>query len=150
MTPASTKAWQDILFAAHPESFQFDAASGKLWVNLPDAGRIAMADLKTRKVIAEWERLLPRANFPMAYDANGYRLFIGYRLPATLKVLGSQTGKELFSSGIVGDVDDFYWDNKTKQLLISGGGGSVNIFKEMSKNAFKQTTDVKTPGGART
>ncbi|OCX50432.1 hypothetical protein BEL04_21870 [Mucilaginibacter sp. PPCGB 2223] len=140
----------DISLAAHPESFQLDAAAGRLWVNLPGAGRIAVADIKTRKVTAEWKRLLPRSNFPMAYDVTGHRLFIGYRIPATLKVLDSRTGKELFSSGMVGDVDDFYWDAQTKQLLISGGGGSVDIFKDMGNNSFKQVADIKTRSGART
>lgn len=140
----------DIPVAAHPESFQLDAKEGKLWVNLPGAGQVAMADLKTKKVVAQWKRLLPRANFPMAYDATGHRLFIGYRIPATLKVLNSQTGKELFSSGMAGDVDDFYWDEKSKQLLISGGSGSINIFKDNGNNTFKEVANIKTRGGART
>jgi hypothetical protein len=140
----------NIPLPAHPESFQLDSRENKLFVNLPGAGQVAIADLKTLKVIAEWKRLLPRANFPMAYDAIGRRLFIGYRIPAILKVLDSQTGKELFGSGMVGDVDDFYWDNTTKQLLISGGSGSINIFKDMGNNTFKQVTNIKTRSGART
>ena len=140
----------DIPLSAHPESFQLDAKTGKLWVNLPGAGQVAMADIPTRKVEAQWKRVLPRANFPMAYDAAGHRLFIGYRFPATLKVLDSRSGKELFSSGMVGDVDDFYWDEKTKQLFISGGSGSINIFMDTGNNIFKQIADIKTRGGART
>jgi hypothetical protein len=140
----------DIRVPAHPESFQLDANDNKLWVNLPGAGLIAMADLKTRTLVAQWKKILPRANFPMAYDRIDHRLFIGYRIPATLKVLDSRTGKELFSSRMVGDVDDFYWDEQTKQLLISGGGGSVNVFKDMGNNNFKQVADIKTRSGART
>jgi hypothetical protein len=85
----------------------------------------------------------------MAYDAAQHRIMVGFRIPATLKVLDSHTGKELFSSGMVGDVDDFYWDEKTKQILISGGGGSVNIFKQ-SGDSYKQVADIKTRSGART
>jgi len=140
----------DIPLPAHPESFQLDAKIGKLWINLPGAGQVAMADLKTKKIEAQWKRLLPRANFPMAYDPQGHRLMIGYRLPATLKVLDSRTGKELFSSGMVGDADDLYWDEKAQQLLISGGSGSINIFKDEGNNIFKQVTELKTRNGART
>jgi hypothetical protein len=75
---------------------------------------------------------------------------IGYRLPATLKVLDSRTGKELFSSGMVGDADDLYWDEKAQQLLISGGSGSINIFKDEGNNIFKQVTELKTRNGSRT
>jgi len=51
---------------------------------------------------------------------------------------------------MVGDVDDFYWDEKTKQLIISGGGGSINVFKDIGNNNFKQVADIKTRSGART
>lgn len=146
---ASHKQAGNIPLSSHPESFQLDSKENKLWVNLPGSGAIAIADMKTRKVIAEWKRLLPRSNFPMAYDSAEHRIFIGYRIPATLKVLDSHTGKELFSSGMAGDVDDFYWDSKTKQLLISGGSGSVNVFKQ-EDSGFKQVADIKTRTGART
>jgi len=139
----------DIKLPAHPESFQLDTKEGKLWVNLPGSGEIAMADLKSRAVTAHWKRLLPRSNFPMAYDAVQHRIMVGFRIPATLKVLDSRTGKELFSSGMVGDVDDIYWDDKTKQILISGGSGSVNIFKQTG-DTYKQGADIKTRSGART
>jgi len=140
----------DIRLPAHPESFQVDVKENKLWVNLPGAGQTAMADLTTHKVTAQWKKIWPRSNFPMAYDAVEHRLFIGYRIPATLKVIDSRTGKELFSSHMVGDVDDFYWDEKTKQLIISGGGGSINVFKDIGNNNFKQVADIKTRSGART
>ena len=140
----------NIKLPAHPESFQLDAKAGKLWVNLPGSGEIAMADLRTRKVIAEWKRLFPRGNFPMAYDQAQHRLMVGYRFPAILKVLDSQTGKEIFSSRMVGDVDDFYWDERTKQLLVSGGSGSINIFKDTGNNSFQEVANVKTRSGART
>lgn len=140
----------DIHLSAHPGSFQLDSKEGKLWVNLPGSGEVATADPNSKKVISHWKRILPRSNFPMAYDAVEHRLMIGYRIPATLKVLDSKTGKELFSAGMVGDVDDFYWDERSKQLFISGGGGSINIFKDMGSNNFKQVANIKTRSGART
>ncbi len=143
------KTIMDIKLPAHPESFQLDTKEGKLWVNLPGASSIGVVDIKQGKLVDQWKRLLPRSNFPMAYDAAQHRVMVGFRIPATLKVLDSRTGKELFSSGMVSDVDDFYWDNKTKQLLISGGGGSVNIFKQ-TENTYKQVADIKTRSGART
>jgi len=51
---------------------------------------------------------------------------------------------------MVGDVDDLYWDAKSKQVYISGGGGAVDIFKQTSNTTYKQIAHIKTRGGART
>jgi hypothetical protein len=147
---ARHKKIAEIALPAHPESFQLDAKEDKIWINLPGSGMIGVADLKTNKLVAQWKKLLPRANFPMAYDSVQHRIVVGYRIPATLKVLDSRSGKEIFSSGMVGDVDDFYWDENTKQILISGGGGSINIFKQTGATAYKQIADIPTRSGART
>jgi len=147
---ATHKKISDIALPAHPESFQLDAKEGKIWINLPGSGMIGVADLKTNKLVAKWKRLLPRANFPMAYDSIQHRIMVGYRIPAMLKVLDSHSGKEIFSSGMVSDVDDFYWDEKTKQILISGGGGSINIFRQTGTTTYKQVADIPTRSGART
>jgi hypothetical protein len=147
---ATHRKVSDIALPAHPESFQLDSKEGKIWINLPGSGMIGVADIKTNKLIAQWKKLLPRANFPMAYDSTRHRIMVGYRIPATLKILDSHSGKEIFSSGMVSDVDDFYWDEATKQILISGGGGSINIFKQTSAGTYKQLTDIPTRNGART
>jgi len=147
---ATHKQVADIKLPVHPESFQLDAKEGKIWVNLPNAGMIGVVDIKQGKLIDKWKRLLPRYNFPMAYDEAANRLFVGYRFPATLKVLDSRTGKEIFSSSMVGDVDDFYWDAVNKEILISGGGGDINIFKQTENRSYKLVSDIRTPKGART
>jgi hypothetical protein len=147
---ATHKLISDIKLPAHPESFQLDTKEGKIWINLPGAGMIGVADIKVAKLEDRWKRLLPRSNFPMAYDESGHRLLIGYRFPATLKVIDSHTGKEIFSSSMVGDADDLYWDEKTKQIFVSGGGGSINIFKQTGSRSYQLEADIKTPPGART
>jgi hypothetical protein len=147
---ASHKQIGDIPLPAHPESFQLDAKANKLWVNLPGSGMIGVADLKTLKLTAKWSKLLPRANFPMAYDEMQHRVIVGYRVPAKLIVYDSETGKEIFSGPMVGDVYDLYWDTKSKSVYISGGGGAVNIFKQAGETTYKQVANIKTRNGART
>ena len=147
---ATHKKIADIALPAHPESFQLDAKEGRIWVNLPGSGMIGVADLKTNKLVERWKQLLPRANFPMAYDSVQHRIMAGYRIPATFKVFDSRSGKEIFSSAMVGDVDDFYWDESTKQILISGGGGSINIFKQTGSTTYKRVAVIPTRSGART
>jgi DNA-binding beta-propeller fold protein YncE len=147
---ASHRQAGNIPLPAHPESFQLDAKAGKLWINLPGSGMVGVADLKQLKLIAKWSRLLPRSNFPMAYDDTQHRIIVGYRLPAKLIVYNSETGKEIFSASMVGDVDDLYWDKSTKQILISGGSGSVNMFKQTGNTSYQKIADIKTRNGART
>jgi hypothetical protein len=147
---ATHKQIADINLPAHPESFQLDAKANRLWVNLPGAGMIGVADIKQHKLIDKWKKLLPRANFPMAYDESQHRVIVGYRVPATLKILDSNTGKEIFSSGMAGDADDLYWDEKIKQILVSGGSGSVNVFKQTGPTTYKEVANIPTRNGART
>ncbi|HVS91892.1 MAG TPA: hypothetical protein VHE59_07680 [Mucilaginibacter sp.] len=147
---ATHKKIADIPLPAHPESFQLDTKENRLWVNLPNSGMIGVVDIKQHKLVEKWKHILPRANFPMAYDAAQHRVIVGYRVPATLKVLDSNTGKEIFSSGMAGDADDLYWDDKTKQIIVSGGSGSVNIFKQTGPATYKEIANIPTRDGART
>jgi hypothetical protein len=147
---ANHKQTGDIPLPAHPESFQLDTKADKLWVNLPGSGLVGVTDLKQLKLVAKWSKLFPRANFPMAYDVEQHRIIVGYRLPAKLIVYDSETGKEIFSAPMVGDVDDLYWDAKNKKVYISGGGGAVDIFKQTNNTDYKQTAHIKTRNGART
>ncbi len=147
---ANHKQVGDIPLPAHPESFQLDAKAGKLWVNLPGSGMVGVVDLKQMKLTTKWQKVLPRANFPMAYDEVQHRIIVGYRLPAKLIVYNSETGKEIFSAPMAGDVDDLYWDAKSKTIYISGGSGAVNIFRQTGDSTYKQIADIKTRSGART
>jgi hypothetical protein len=61
----------DIKLAAHPESFQLDATSGRVFVNVPDAGQIAVVDLASVKQIASWTVPGLGGNFPLAIDDSG-------------------------------------------------------------------------------
>jgi len=147
---ASHKQTGNILLPAHPESFQLDAKTNKLWVNLPGSGMIGVADLKQLKLTAKWSKMFPRSNFPMAYDEAQHRVIVGYRLPAKLVIYNSETGQEIFSASMAGDADDLYWDRNSKEIFISGGGGEVNIFKQAGNTTYKQIADIKTRSGART
>lgn len=147
---ASHKHLGDIQLPAHPESFQLDTKANRLWVNLPGSGMIGVCDLKQLKLTFKWSKLLPRANFPMAYDAAQHRVIVGYRIPAKLIIYESESSKELFSAPMVGDVDDLYWDAKSKQVYVSGGGGAVNIFKQTGEATYEKIAGIKTRSGART
>src|SRR5262245_57836307 len=56
----------DILLKGHPESFQLEESGARAFVNVPDAGEIAVADRKSGKQVAAWPTKNLHANYPMA------------------------------------------------------------------------------------
>ena len=52
--PATRTKLQDIKLPGHPESFQIDPQSNRAYVNVPDAGQIAVVDLATGRQVAKW------------------------------------------------------------------------------------------------
>jgi DNA-binding beta-propeller fold protein YncE len=140
----------DIKLMVHPESFQIDKKLNLLFVNLPDANMVAAIDLKELKIIKQWVRHSPSANFPMALDTIRHHVFIGYRHPAKLIVLDGITGKEIGENEMPGDADDLYYDDKTAEVFVSGGDGHISIFLEQAKNVYKTIAKISTNSGART
>jgi hypothetical protein len=66
-----TVAWKvlgTIPLSGHPESFQLESAGTRAFVNVPDAGHIAVLDRKAMKVLTTWPVTTAKANYPMALD----------------------------------------------------------------------------------
>src|SRR5215212_1240799 len=53
--PVAHKQTGDVKLTAHPESFQLDKKSNKLYVNLPDDNNIAVIDLKSFAITDTWK-----------------------------------------------------------------------------------------------
>lgn len=140
----------NISLPAHPEGFQLDKATGRMLINVPDKNMIAVTNLSQLKVIDQWTRNTPTANFPMALDTVHHYAFIGFRHPARLVMLDSKTGEEISSTRMVNDVDDLYFDTPSRRIYTSGGGGYVNVFELQAGNQLKQIANIPTKNGART
>ena len=54
----------DVKLAVHPESFQLDPISKRIFVNLPDAGQIAVVDLTAGKTGGELDGAGSESEFP--------------------------------------------------------------------------------------
>lgn len=50
---------------------------------------------------------------------------------------------------LVNDVDDVFYYQTKQEVLASGGGGPISIYKE-NNNIFKQIANIPTRSGART
>jgi DNA-binding beta-propeller fold protein YncE len=146
----SHKQIGDIKLPVHPEGFQIDKELNRLYVNLPDANSIGVAELIAGKLVAQWKNKNLSANFPMAINPVSHQMFAGYRKPPTIVVINGKNSQLLSSSNITGDTDDLYYEAETGRIYISGGSGTINIFQLNDTNGLKQIANITTVRGART
>jgi DNA-binding beta-propeller fold protein YncE len=149
--PASGKAVRQIAIDGHPESFQLEAGSKRVFANLPGvvSSQVVLGDRETGSVAARWSSLGCRSNYPMALDETSMRVFIGCRSPARLAVLDSRSGELATSVNIVGDTDDLFFDAARQRVYVIGGEGFVDVLQRRG-DAAERTKRVATRAGART
>ena len=140
----------DIKLDGHPESFQLERDGKRIFVNVPQAGHVAVIDREKQTVIARWPTGDAKANFPMALDEHNHRLFIGCRQPAKLLVLDTGSGKIVSTIDITGDTDDLFYDAANKRIYISGGAGAITILNQSTPDTYRTLAHLKTAPGART
>ena len=140
----------DVKLAGHPESFQLETTGTRVFVNVPDAKQVAVVDRRAMTVQATWPITTASANYPMALDEAGHRLFIGCRRPAVVLVVDIDTGKVLSSVDIVGDTDDMFYDVKRQRLYVIGGDGFVDVLRRPDRDHLERMARIATAAGART
>jgi DNA-binding beta-propeller fold protein YncE len=138
-----------VALAAHPESFQLESTGPRIYVNVPSAGHIAVVDRQAQRVVATWPVTAAKANYPMALDEEGKRLFVGCRRPALALVYDVTSGKQIASFPIVGDTDDLFYDAARKRLYVTGGDGFVDVFST-DAGKYDRLAHIATAAGART
>jgi DNA-binding beta-propeller fold protein YncE len=148
--PESGKQVADVKLDAHPESFQLETRGKRIFVNVPNAGYVAVVDRETGTVIEKFRMKWAFANFPMALDEADHRLFIGCRFPAKLLVLDTETGKTVATVQIVGDTDDLFYDAAKKRIYVSGGEGRITVISQTTADIYNIAGQVATAPGART
>jgi DNA-binding beta-propeller fold protein YncE len=147
---ASGERAGDIRLSGHPESFQLERNGTRIFVNVPDARHVAVVDRAKREVTATWDVLGARANFPMALDEAGRRLFVGTRSPALMLVYDIDSGKVVAKMPIGGDTDDIFFDAQRKRVYVICGEGRVDVFRQEKADRYSPESSVKTAPRART
>jgi len=148
--PEDGKVLGTVRLEGHPESFQIEKGSTRIFVNVPNADHIDVVDRKALKVVATWPVRTATSNFPMALDEANHRLFIGCRRPAKALVFDTATGRETGSFDIVGDTDDLFYDAARNRLYVSGGEGFLDAFQLTPAGTVTRIAHVQTAPGART
>jgi DNA-binding beta-propeller fold protein YncE len=139
-----------ILLGSHPESFQFDEVTDRVYVNAPKQFGVAVVDRKKRAVLGKWGLGTSFANFPMAVDKADGRLFIGCRLPSRLVVLDTGSGRIIATLPIIGDTDDIFDDARRRLVYVLGGEGAVDVLRQRDPDNYQRVARVVTTPGART
>ncbi len=135
---------------AHPESFQLEKNSPRIYVNLPKSRKVAVVDREKHTIIGTWRTGMAFANYPMGLDEADHRLFVVTRFPARLLVFDTNTGKIVQSLSATGDCDDVFYDQARKRIYASGGEGAISVFEQQGPDHYKESARIKTVKGART
>jgi YVTN family beta-propeller protein len=138
----------DIRLPAHPEAFELVENGAKAVVNLPDAGRIAIADLATGSVRSTPTGSLA-ANFPMAVDPATKRILVGFRRPSMLAAYTIPEEQLVARGPICGDADDLFVDARRHRIYVSCGAGVIDVLAPAG-DGYGRLARISTASGART
>jgi YVTN family beta-propeller protein len=125
--PASNQRIATYPLKAHPESFQIDSRSNRIFVNLPSVHAIAVLDRATGNELASWS-MRHGGNFAMALDRDEARVFTVFRSPSKLVAYSYEKGTAVAEVDGCGDADDVFMDTIRKRLYVSCGAGFVDVF----------------------
>jgi DNA-binding beta-propeller fold protein YncE len=146
--PSTRAKVADITLKAHPEAFALDDASGRIFVNVPDAGEVAVIDRSSGKQVSAWKMRDAAANFPMAIDPDGDLVVVAFRAPARLMAF-AKDGSTVSNLPSCSDADDVFVDAKRHRLYVSCGEGLIDVL-ERHGTGYQRIAQVPTAAGART
>lgn len=145
--PAARRLTATIPLPAHPEGFQLDG--DRAYVNLPEAGQIAVVHMQTGRVLASWRNPGPKWNFPLTIDPKTGEVAVVYRLPGRLVIWAAASGQVRQSLGACGDADDLFFDKPRARLYVICGQGAVDVFAA-TPMGYSRIARMPTRSGART
>jgi DNA-binding beta-propeller fold protein YncE len=134
---------------AHPESFQLDGNTGRIYVNVPNVHAIEVVDSASASTIASWSTADRSANFAMALDQSRQRILVAFRSPAELGVFSAVDGALIASSPVCGDVDDVFIDPNRNSIYLSCGEGFIDVLT-VDESSYRRIGRITTAAGART
>ena len=145
---ASRRKVGDIELTAHPESFQLDRRTNRIYVNDPAGQAVVVVDRATGKPAAIW-KTGNGSNFPMALDEASNNVLVVFRNPAKLVAFAAPNGALVTSVETCMDADDMFVDAKRQRLYVSCGEGVLDVFNTAG-GAYQRIARVGTVEGART
>lgn len=134
----------------HPESFQVEAAGGRIYVNVPDAGNVVESIDQSSGTVTKWPLKGLRGNYAMALNEVDHRLFTITRKTPMLVVLNTETGNEVARLRAAGECDDVFFDASRKRIYVIGGEGIISVFQQNDPDHYELISNVPSGIGIRT
>ena len=124
---------------------------GKLYVDVEDQKKIAVIDVKERKVLTKYD-LGEKAGRPggLGLDAKNHILFAMCGEPDVCVVVNAENGKVLATLPIGHGTDGGGFNPNTMEAFSAQRDGTLTIIKENSPTSFEVAQTVQTKAGART
>ena len=124
---------------------------GKLYVDAEDEKKIAVVDLKEKKVITKYD-LGDSAGEPggLGLDAKNHILFAMCARPNVCVVVNADDGKVLTTLPIGNGTDGGGFNPNTMEAFSSQRDGTLTIIKESSPTSFAVEQTVQTKTGCKT
>jgi DNA-binding beta-propeller fold protein YncE len=147
--PATRRKISDIRLRQHPEGFQIDPDTNRIFVNLPDERSIAIIDSTAGKQVAAWQQHGLSGNFPMALDTRRRQVLAVFRSPAVLSIFAIAEVAPIVKLPVCGDADDVFVDAKRQHAYVSCGEGFVDVI-DLAATPATRIAHIPTASGART
>jgi hypothetical protein len=147
--PKNGKIDEPIALDGEPEFLAADPG-GRAYVNLMTTNEVAVVDIKSRKVLANWPVAPGGQPVGMAIDPKAGHLFIGCRGPQKLIIMSTKDGKVLADLPIGQSVDAVKFESGQAFASTASDGGTLSVASETSPGTIAIVQSVKTGEGART
>ncbi len=140
----------NIRLPGRPEAFQVESKRPRLYVNTDDPTALVVIDTDKNEVLHRYALKLADQAFPLAVDETHHRLFVGCRSKPMIVVMDSESGEEVTSVPIPGDIDDVFYDAKNARLYAACGAGSLTVVRQRDADHYEALESIDTAKRART
>jgi len=144
----TSKVDKAIALGGNPE-FSVSDGRGDIYVNIKDKNEIAQIDSKTLSIKAHWPLAPCEAPSGLAMDRANRRLF-SVCGNGKMVVVDADTGKVVAALPIGALPDGAAYDPVTKLAFSSNRDGTLTIVRQVSKDEYTVSQNLKTELGART
>jgi len=140
----------DITLPGAAEGFQVEKERPRLYLCMPSPNEVVVIDTDKNEVAKRYPVKLAEGIHPLAIDEPNHRLFVGARKKPMVVILDSESGKEITSVDIPGDIDDLFFDVKRKKIYASCGEGFLAVIRQIDADRYELVEKIATVADART